>query len=104
MSGVSPVATRHDPWCVRPGHTGQCSEKRGHWDRSTNTWSSDLTDENRRMIKQALIRWRRHGQSRAEVIAWVQTHPGFEKTRPSTLSSWLMVYRKQRARGKKWPI
>jgi proteasome lid subunit RPN8/RPN11 len=98
------ITTEHESWCVRPRHTGVCSEKRGHWDRSTNTWVSELTDDDRRMILRALVRYRREGESRESVISWVQTHPGFEHTTVDTLQTWYMTYRKYRNRGKRWPI
>lgn len=99
-----PITETHKSWCVRPRHTGACSEKRGHWDRSTNTWQSDLTDDARRMIKQALVRYRRNGEPRESVIAWVKEHPGFEHCTVDSLQTWYMTYRKFRAKGKKWPI
>lgn len=96
--------TKHRPWCVRPNHTGSCSEKRGHWDRSTNTWDSDLTEKNRQMIREALVRWRTRGQSREQVVSWVRTHPGFEHVGDEVLSTWWMTHRRMKAKGKKWPI
>lgn len=95
----------HEPWCVRRGeHTGSCSEKRGHWDRSTNTWDSDLTPENREMIAEALKRWRENGEPREQVVSWVRTHPGFERVVGDTLNGWWMVHRSNAARGRSWPI
>lgn len=98
------VVVEHKPWCVLRHETGACSEKRGKWDRSTNTYRSQLTDDHRRMIKQALIRYRRNGESRESVIEWVKTHEGFEHCTVDTLQTWYMTYRKFRKQGKKWPI
>lgn len=94
----------HEWWCVLSHTKGACSEKRGRWERTTNTYRSQLTDDDRRMILEALIRYRRNGESRESVIEWVQTHPGFEKTTVDTLNTWLMTLRKYRKQGKRWPI
>lgn len=94
----------HAAWCVRSHDAGACSEKRGKWDRSTNTYRSELSDDDRRMIKRALVRYRRYGEDRASVIAWVHEHPGFENCTVDTLQTWYMTYRRMRARGRKWPI
>lgn len=98
------VKMEHESWCVREHSRGRCSEKRGKWDRTTNTWVSDLSDDDRRMIKQALIRYRRNGEPRESVIAWVRTHAGFEHCTVDTLQTWYMTYRRMKARGRKWPI
>lgn len=100
---AAPVV-EHASWCVRQHATGACSEKRGKWDRSTNTYRSELSDDDRRMIKQALVRYRRNGEDRASVIRWVCGHPGFENCTVDTLQTWYMTYRRMRARGRKWPI
>lgn len=100
---AAPVV-EHKPWCVLKHTHGQCSEKRGKWDRSTNTYRSQLTDDDRHMIREALIRYRKNGESRESVIAWVQTHPGFENTTVDTLQTWYMSYRKHRKAGRRWPI
>lgn len=94
----------HQPWCILEHEKGACGEKRGKWDRSTNTYRSQLTDDDRQMIKRALIRYRRDGESRESVIAWVKTHPRFENSTVDTLQTWYMTYRKYKKRGKKWPI
>lgn len=102
MAGV--LVEDHADWCVRPRHIGPCSDKRGKWDRTTNTWNSDLSDDDRRMIREALVRYRRNGESRESVISWVQTHDGFEHTTVDTLQTWYMTYRRMRKKGKRWPI
>lgn len=101
---MTATVIEHAPWCVLTHTSGSCSDKRGKWDRTTNTWDTQLTTENRRMIKRALIRYRRYGESREEVIAWVKSHPGFENSTVDTLQTWYMTYRRMRKRGKRWPI
>lgn len=104
MSAIALHDTEHKSWCVLDHTKGPCSDKRGKWDRSTNTWSSQLSDDDRRMIKTALRRYRREGESRESVIAWVKTHPGFENSTVDTLQTWYMTYRRMRGMGRRWPI
>ncbi len=44
------AALAHTSWCVKQHEKGPCSDKRGHWDRTSITWVSQLTDDDRRMI------------------------------------------------------
>lgn len=94
----------HAPWCVRADHTGQCSEKRGHWDRSTNTWDSDLTEADRKVIAEALVRWREKGQPIGEVGDWLRTHETFRTTSDGTLMTWWMTHRRMAKKGRSWPV
>jgi hypothetical protein len=98
------VVSEHAPWCVRDHARGQCSEKRGHWDRSTNTWDSDLTVEDRRVMAKALDMWRREGHSLQETGDWLRTHKTFEKVANGVLLTWNMTQKKYEKKGKSWPI
>lgn len=94
----------HKWWCVREHDRGQCSEKRGHWDRSTNTWESDLTDEDRRVMAEALTRWRVDGESLSQAGDWLRTHPTFARVTNGVLLTWNMTQKKFAQRGKSWPV
>jgi hypothetical protein len=103
MKTAKPVV-QHRSWCVLNHTHGRCEDKRGTWDRSTNTYHSQLSEDDRRMILRALIRYRKDGESRESVIDWVRTHPGFENTSVNTLQGWYMIYLKYWRRGERWPI
>lgn len=94
----------HEAWCVRDHTKGQCSEKRGHWDRSTNTWDSDLTDDDRRVIAETLRLWREDGWSIADAGDWLRTHETFRITENGAILTWNMTQKKYEKRGKSWPL
>lgn len=105
---AAPVQT-HKPWCVRTHERGACSTKRGHWDRSTNTWKSDLTDDDRRLMKWALQQWKGEGRPPAEVLEELR-----EKSRAAggtlgdvetnALNTWNMTQKRLSGMGRTWPI
>lgn len=100
----STTVVDHAPWCVRENHTGQCSEKRGHWDRSTNTWDSDLTEEDRKVMARALDLWRREGWTIHDAGDWLRTHPTFARVENTVLCTWNMTQIKYAKKGESWPI
>lgn len=101
---MAQLVTEHASWCVRNHTRGQCSEKRGKWDRSTNTWDSDLTNEDRVVMAEALRRWRVEGQPIAQVADWVRTHSTFSEVANTTLCTWNMTQKRHAKKGKSWPI
>lgn len=101
---MAQLVTEHAPWCVRTHTRGQCSEKRGKWDRTTNTWDSDLTQADREVIAEALRRWRIDGQTIAEAGEWLRTHETFRETPNGALATWNMTQKRYEKKGKSWPI
>lgn len=88
---------------------GSCSDKRGHWDRSTNTWDSDLTNGDRELIRWALDRWRNRGrpiETVMEVVRQKSTRQGgsLGNVDNRTILTWNMTQRKYEKRGESWPI
>jgi hypothetical protein len=109
MPETAKPVTEHAPWCVRKHTRGQCSEKRGHWDRSSNTWDSDLTQRDRELIEWALNRWKVRGrpiETVMEVVRRMSAREGgsLGNADDRTIRTWWMTKKKYEKRGKSWPI
>lgn len=105
---MTAVAIEHTSWCVRKHDRGACSSKRGKWSRSTNTWSSDLTEHDRKLIKNAL-RWWRQGDDAHTVMTNLRassTAAGgtLGSVEDSALLTWNMTQKRMEKQGKSWPI
>lgn len=99
------VVSEHAPWCVRKHTRGQCSEKRGHWDRSTNTWDSDLTQKDREAIRDALRLYRNGVVTYREAALYVRRNSeNLTDIEDGAFLTWNMTARKYEKRGKTWPV
>lgn len=103
------IVTEHEPWCVRQHARGSCSEKRGHWDRSTNTWDSDLTTGDRELIRWALDRWKVRGRPIPivmQVVRRMSARRGgsLGDADDRTIRTWWMTKCKYDKQGKSWPL
>lgn len=102
---TAPVMVNHAKWCVRPNHTGQCSEKRGHWDRSTNTWESDMTQKDRSAIADALLLWKSGRMNHREAAQYVRDYSDTLTSIPDgAIMSWNMTQKKNEKEGRSWPL
>lgn len=99
------LVTEHESWCVRDHARGSCSDKRGHWDRSTNTWDSDLTQKDRSAIADGLLLWRSGKNTRQEAAEYIRKHSdNLTAILDTALLTWNMTQRKYEKKGKSWPI
>lgn len=99
------MAVEHTSWCVREHDSGACSSKRGKWDRSTNTWSSDMTDKDREAIGDALRLWHNGVISMKEAALYVRRNgETLDKIDDSAILTWNMTQKRMEKQGKSWPI
>lgn len=101
---MTAVTMEHTSWCVREHDSGACSSKRGHWDRSTNTWSSDMTSRDRQLIAGALVEWRREKGRLQEVMDHVRAESDtLRDVDNSAILTWNMTQKRMLKKGKSWP-
>lgn len=99
------MAIEHTSWCVRKHDRGACSSKRGKWDRSTNTWSSDMTEQDRSAIADALRLWHDGVISMTEAALYVRRNgETLDKIDDSAILTWNMTQKRMEKQGKSWPI
>lgn len=108
MAETARTVDEHEWWCVREHTRGSCSEKRGHWDRSTNTWTSDLTEHDRELIAEALELYhlghdfhmlmehlRQESREHGGTLGTVED---------MAILTWNMTQHKHARRGESWPV
>lgn len=102
---MTAVTIEHTSWCVRKHDRGACSGKRGKWDRSTNTWSSDMTQKDREAIRDALRLWHDGIISAEEAALFVrrngETLTGIDNY---AILTWNMTQKRLAKKGTSWPI
>lgn len=95
----------HEKWCVNAHTEGACSSKRGHWDRSTNTWDPGLTDKDRAAIAEGLRLWRSKETSMSEATVWVRENSDTLSTiGDNALLTWNMTEKRMAGMGRSWPV